>query len=104
MRLRESVLPLIDMHARLNPGGPGAVSRFAVVVGVGEHRAGLMVDRLIGQQEIVIKPLDDKQLQAGPFSGATICENGEVSLILDVMQLVQQTQGRNPSPWQRSAA
>ncbi|NJL31274.1 MAG: hypothetical protein HC898_06380 [Phycisphaerales bacterium] len=57
---------------------------------MGGQRAGLVVDRLIGQQEIVIKPLDDKYTNGGPFSGATIREDGDVSLILDVIQLIRQ--------------
>jgi two-component system chemotaxis sensor kinase CheA len=93
MTLRESVLPLIDLHSRLGEPVPPKSSRFAVVVAVGSQRAGLIVDRLIGQQEVVIKPLDDKYTSGGPFSGATIREDGDVSLILDVIQLVRQAQG-----------
>lgn len=94
MRLRDSVLPLVNLQAKLDEKIRDNGSRFAVVVGVGGQRAGLLVDRLIGQQEIVIKPLDDEYTRGGPFSGATIRENGEVSLILDVVQLLRQT----PSP------
>ncbi len=91
MRLRDSVLPLVGMRQVLEETGEGE-SRFAVVVGVGGQRAGLMVDELIGQQEIVIKPLDDEATRGGPFSGATIREDGEVSLILDVIQLIRSSQ------------
>ncbi|MEQ9460972.1 MAG: chemotaxis protein CheA [Phycisphaeraceae bacterium] len=91
IRLRDTVLPLIDMTARLDETNIDDAGRFAVVVGVGNHRAGLLVDRLVGQQEIVIKPLDDGYTQGGPFSGATIQEDGEVSLILDVAQLLRNT-------------
>ncbi len=92
MRLRDAVLPLVNMQQRLNetecPGG----GRFAVVVAAGAQHAGLIVDKLVGQQEIVIKPLDDQSTKGGPFSGATIQENGEVSLILDIIKLVRQSQ------------
>ena len=91
MRLRDTVLPLTDMRQRLNEAEVEDGGRFAVVVSVGGQRAGLCVDRLIGQQEIVIKPLDDSYTQGGPFSGATIREDGKVSLILDVVQLIRQT-------------
>lgn len=91
MRLRDSVLPLTDMCERLNERRNEDSGRFAVIVSVGGQRAGLCVDRLIGQQEIVIKPLDDSFTQGGPFSGATIREDGQVSLILDVVQLLRQT-------------
>lgn len=85
------MLPLTDMRQRLNEAEVEDGGRFAVVVSVGGQRAGLCVDRLIGQQEIVIKPLDDSYTQGGPFSGATIREDGKVSLILDVVQLIRQT-------------
>lgn len=91
MRLRDSVLPLTDMRHRLNETVHEDGGKFAVIVSVGGQRAGLCVDRLIGQQEIVIKPLDDSYTQGGPFSGATIREDGKVSLILDVVQLIRQT-------------
>lgn len=92
MRLRESVLPLIDLRETLveAKGAPG--QGFAVVIGVGSERAGLIVDRLVGQQEVVIKPLDDTYAHGGPFSGATIREDGNVSLILDVVKLVRSAQ------------
>jgi two-component system chemotaxis sensor kinase CheA len=99
MRLRDTVLPLVDLREQLGEPWDDA-ARFAVVVGVGGQRAGLLVDRLIGQQEIVIKPLDDAYTSGGPFSGATIREDGDVSLILDVIQLVRQA----PVAEQRAAA
>lgn len=92
MRLRDIVLPLLDLKEKLKEVGEGNGSRFAVVVGVGQQRAGLLVDRLIGQQEIVIKPLDDRYTRGGPFSGATIRDDGNVSLILDVIQLIREAQ------------
>ncbi|MDX2115031.1 MAG: chemotaxis protein CheA [Planctomycetota bacterium] len=89
LRLRESVLPLVDMAARLGENAAQASHRFAVVIEVGQQRAGLMVDDLVGQQEVVIKPLDDAYASGGPFSGATIREDGDVSLILDTAALVR---------------
>lgn len=103
MRLRDSVLPLVDMRKRLRETGDEVSQRFAVVVGVGGQKAGLMVDRLVGQQEIVIKPLDDQYTKGGPFSGATIREDGDVSLILDVVQLIRTSQPAG-APAVRAAA
>ncbi|QQE13596.1 chemotaxis protein CheA [Planctomycetota bacterium] len=91
MRLRDTVLPLLNMRNRLNELPTENGDRFAVVVAVGGQSAGLVVDSLIGQQEIVIKPLDDAYTQGGPFSGATIQEDGEVCLILDVIELLKHT-------------
>ena len=58
------------------------------MIGLGEQRVGLLVHSLIGQQEIVIKPLDDVVDRGGMISGATIRDDGDVSLILDVNALV----------------
>jgi len=92
LTLRDSVLPLLDMRQKLDESGPDSPSKFAVVVCVGQQQAGLVVDRLVGQQEIVIKPLDDEYSTEGPFSGATIREDGQVSLILDIIKLIRQSQ------------
>jgi two-component system, chemotaxis family, sensor kinase CheA len=89
MNLRDMVLPLVDMRKRLDETVVENGGRFAVVIGVGGQRVGLCVDKLVGQQEIVIKPLDDSYTQGGPFSGATIQEDGDVCLILDVTQLIR---------------
>ncbi|MEM6393701.1 MAG: chemotaxis protein CheA [Planctomycetota bacterium] len=105
MRIRDDVLPLIDLHDHL-PLPPGEehietdeqhANRFAVVVAVGGQRVGLRVDKLVGQQEIVIKPLDDTYTQGGPFSGATIQEDGRVCLILDVVSLIKASASSSPA-------
>jgi two-component system chemotaxis sensor kinase CheA len=95
LRLRDEVLPLIELRSTLNQPKPRADTdgRFAVIVHSGSSKAGLVVDRLIGQQEIVIRPLDDEYTQGGPFSGATIRDEGDVSLILDVNQLMRRREG-----------
>ncbi len=60
----------------------------AVIVRKGEKQAGLLVDGLIGQQEIVIKPLGKYLSNIRYLSGATILGNGSISLILDVNSLI----------------
>ncbi|MCA9293149.1 MAG: chemotaxis protein CheA [Phycisphaerales bacterium] len=89
MRLRERVLPLIDLRERLDAQDEPGEGSFAVVVCAGQEQAGFVVDRLVGQQEVVIKPLDDTFTTGGPFSGATIREDGNVSLIMDVVKLLR---------------
>jgi two-component system chemotaxis sensor kinase CheA len=89
VRIRDAVLPLVDLRDRLGQPAQDPHDRFAVVVKVGGHLAGLVVDRLVGQQEIVIKPLDDDYTQGGPFSGATIREDGRVCLILDINEVLK---------------
>lgn len=99
MQLRDLVLPLVDLRTRLGEQVGNDTGKFTVVIAVGQQRTGLIVDRLIGQQEVVIKPMDDKHTAGGPFSGATILEDGSVSLILDCLQLVRQAK-----PAERAAA
>ena len=56
--------------------------------GVAEKRIGLVVDRLIGRQEIVIKSLDEFVGEAEGIAGATIMGDGRVVLILDISGLI----------------
>ena len=63
---------------------------FVVVVHAGEAKAGIVVDNLIGQQEIVIKTLGNLFAGLKMFSGATVLGDGRVALILDVATMMQQ--------------
>ncbi|MCP5361816.1 MAG: chemotaxis protein CheA [Hyphomicrobiales bacterium] len=63
-----------------------------VLVETGRHRLGLMVDELVGQQQIVIKSLEQNTDPVEGISGATILGDGHVSLILDIAQLQQMAQ------------
>lgn len=85
LRLRDRIVPLFRLGPLFgHPGAPGDHS-FAVVLGRGEKRLGLAVDRLAGQQEVVIKALDPIVSTAGiGLAGATIMGDGRVVLILDV--------------------
>ncbi len=91
LRLRERVIPIVDMKEVFGGYEEGTDSRFAVIVGTSEQPFGLMVTGLIGQQEIVIKPLDESIESNEMISGATVREDGGVSLILDVMSIIERT-------------
>ena len=58
------------------------------MVQVGERRSALVVDALLGQQEIVVEPFDAPSGMPGWFSGATILADGMPALILDAAALV----------------
>lgn len=94
MRLRDSVLPLIPATDVLEYSvEPKPATPFAVVLAMNEKRVGLMVSRLIGQQEVVIKPLDGVMgRKSGAVSGATVRDDGGVSLIVDVSDLMQRAE------------
>ncbi|MGB9792889.1 MAG: chemotaxis protein CheA, partial [Thermacetogeniaceae bacterium] len=90
MLLRGTVLPLLRLEKLLDVPTDGRNNEelFVVVVRKGERRFGLVVDQLVGQQEIVIKSLGQLLNGIRGIAGATILGNGQVSLILDVNSLV----------------
>ncbi len=61
---------------------------FVVIVGSGDKKVGLVVDSLIGEEDVVIKPLRDRYTNAPGIAGANITGDGRVSLIIDVAQLL----------------
>ena len=62
---------------------------YIVVVGTEEKKVGLMVDSLIGEEDVVIKPLKDQFTNSPGIAGASILGDGSVSLIIDVAQLLE---------------
>ena len=90
IHLRGKVIPVIRMDQVLDiePKEEEPESLTVVIVQKGESLAGLVVDNLIGQQEIVIKSLGKYMINNKIISGATILGDGEVALILDVNVLM----------------
>lgn len=94
IHIRGAVYPLLSAGEVFDCRDRSAGEPFVVVIGFNQKLIGLRVDRVIGQQEIVIKPLDGVKRE-GPISGATVRNDGGVSLIMDVaelMRLSRQTQ------------
>ncbi len=89
-QLRETTIPLIRLSELFDmQATPSRDERiFVVVVNTGVKRVGLVVDELIGREEVVIKPLEDYLQENSGFSGATILGDGSISLILDIYELV----------------
>jgi two-component system chemotaxis sensor kinase CheA len=82
-RLREELLPLIDLSATLSMRPTGR--EFTVMVAqVGDGKVGLMVDEVFDTQEIVVKPVGRTLRQLNLYSGSTILGDGTVILILDL--------------------
>ena len=90
IHLRGTVIPLIRMDKILdiNDGQEEPENLTVVIVKKGDSQAGLVVDNLMGQQEIVIKALGNYINNNKIISGATILGDGEVALILDVNTLM----------------
>ena len=62
---------------------------FIVIVGSADKKIGIMVDSLIGEEDVVIKPLRDQFTNSPGIAGASILGDGSVSLIIDVSQLLE---------------
>lgn len=85
---RGNVIPIIRVNDKLNLPKSESKKVYIVIVKVGEKMAGLLVDSLMGQQDIVIKPLGKTLKMLKEYIGATILGDGLVTLILDVAALV----------------
>ncbi|MCM1111775.1 MAG: chemotaxis protein CheA [Muribaculum sp.] len=90
INLRGVVIPLIRMNKLLDIESDRSAeeSLIVVIVKKGDRMAGLVVDELLGQQEIVIKSLGSYIRQCKFINGATILGDGEVALILDANALL----------------
>ncbi|MBW9170621.1 chemotaxis protein CheA [Clostridium estertheticum] len=84
----DSVIPLVRVNEKMEIKNIEIAKRYIVIVKVGEKTVGLLVDSLLGQQEIVIKPLGQTLHGIKEYIGATILGDGLVTLILDVAALV----------------
>lgn len=91
VQLRGNTLPIISLKEKF--GLPESEVKqdesFVVVVGLGDKAIGLTVDKLQGQQEIVIKTLGEYLNGLPGIAGATILGDGQVTLILDISSLIQ---------------
>lgn len=90
INLRGIVIPIIRLNQMLDipPREEHSESLTVVIVKKGEKFVGMVVDELIGQQEIVIKSLGKYISKSKIISGATILGDGEVALILDANALI----------------
>lgn len=96
MMVRGKPIPLFNLSRWLtaDPYGQGYVNGHVVVVSVGNQNIALHVDRLMGREEVVIKPLGAMLQGTRGLAGATITGNGKIALILDLPDLVQSYAGR----------
>jgi two-component system chemotaxis sensor kinase CheA len=86
LRLRNRLLPLVQLGALLGTGADGGAlddGGFVVVTQVGGQRFGIVVDAVFHTEEIVVKPMASKLRHIGFFSGNTILGDGSVILIID---------------------
>lgn len=90
LRHRDAVVPLLRLGQALAVRGyvRPDTTEYAVVVDVAHHRLGLVVDALVGQQEIVIKPLGEFLRKPPCLAGSAILGDGRVVMVLDLGDLV----------------
>lgn len=89
--VRGRILPLVRLARIFGLAEGEDKSRlFVVVLGVGQKKVGVIVDKLLGELEIVIKSLGDYLGKVPCLSGATILGDGQVALIVDVRSLVKE--------------
>jgi two-component system, chemotaxis family, sensor kinase CheA len=97
IRLRDEVVPIINLRQTLGIADyDDDLTRFYVaIMRNGEKYAGLIVDRMVNEQEIVIKSLSGDVSKAAYVSGASILGDGRVILILDTVSLIEEILGSN---------
>lgn len=89
LNLRGEVLPFVRLREMFEIEGDRPIRENIVVVQYAGHKAGIVVDQLLGEFQTVIKPLSSIFRHLRGIGGSTILGTGEVALILDVQALVQ---------------
>jgi len=94
--IRDRVHPFFELSELIGKESPpDPVYRYAVVVAVGDNRFCLGVDKLVGEEEVVIKPIDGLTMESSHMIGATITGEGKVVLILDLAGISRNLYGSN---------
>ncbi|HWR36943.1 MAG TPA: chemotaxis protein CheA [Clostridia bacterium] len=90
LQLREEVVTLVRLRQLVKAHGATKGKRaFIIVVAMADRKFGLIVDRLVGEEELVIKALDDNLVNTDLVSGASILGDGTVVLILNIAAVVE---------------
>jgi two-component system chemotaxis sensor kinase CheA len=90
--VRDKILPLFYIKqwlVRDADNSEGFGNAYVVIVTIGSQRVGFVVDRLVGQEEVVIKPLGNTLRGTPGIAGATITGDGGIALILDLPGLLK---------------
>lgn len=87
IRLRDEILTLVHLSGLARQPNAGK-KMFVVVVSLGDRKFGLVVDQMVGEEELVIKALDDHLVATELVSGASILGDGTVVLILNIAAVI----------------
>ncbi|MBF0690589.1 chemotaxis protein CheA [Providencia alcalifaciens] len=87
--VRGEYLPLVELHHvfSIQHAEPNLANSIALIIQNAGHRFALLVDKLVGQQQVVVKNIESNYRKIPGISAATIMGDGSVSLILDVAEL-----------------
>jgi len=96
LQLRNQVLPMLRLGRPPAVDGDRKAKLFVLVILVGERKYGLIVDALEGEEELVIKALDDQTFSTDLVSGASILGDGRVVLILNLPAVVEHVAKSRP--------
>lgn len=83
-KFQEGLIPIIRTDKLLQVPSSSSDKKYAIIVKIGKQYYGVLVDKMVGQQEIVIKKIDPMLQKIKKYQGATILGNGSIALILDV--------------------
>ena len=90
MNVRNEVISVLRLSRLFNiKSAVDSDETYVVIVGTQEKKIGVIVDALIGEEDVVIKPLRDQFTNSPGIAGASILGDGSVSLIIDVSQLLE---------------
>ena len=90
LQLRNQVLPLVRLgRGWVSDVNPAKIKFFVLVLTFGERKLGLVVDALEGEEELVIKALDDQSIATDLVSGASILGHGRVVLIMNLASVME---------------
>jgi two-component system chemotaxis sensor kinase CheA len=103
LEIRDEMVPYLALDELFNQPAEENARRRVVVVRVDGARAGLVVDDILGQSQIVIKALSPYHKDIPGLGGATILGDGRVALIVDVATLIRSAEARRSSPNKKAA-
>jgi two-component system chemotaxis sensor kinase CheA len=98
LNLRGSAVPYVRLRQAFGSGYKAAERENVVIVKVGDFRAGIAVDQLLGGMQAVVKPLGKMFQSVSAFAGSTILGDGRVGLIIDVPGLLGEMMQANLQP------
>ncbi|MEX0748384.1 MAG: chemotaxis protein CheA [Rhodothermales bacterium] len=104
VRLRDQIVPLIELSEAFGLSATSSPKRYVAVVHLNQEQFGIIVDGLLGQEEIVIKPLGSFLKTIGGFSGSTVLGDGRVVMVLDTAAVIQMGLSRTGTAYTVEAA